>query len=359
MKKVKGRRQFLQETAAALAVPTVLPAGRLLSESSTGRIKIGQIGVGHSHAAGKLSAHRRSNEYEVIGVVEPNAELRRKAEKSDVYKDVKWMSQEELLDTPGLQAVAVETHVRDLLRTAQACVDRGLHIHLDKPAGTSLREFKKVLDTATARGRVVQMGYMYRYNPAVLFMREALEKGWLGEVFEVHTVMSKVIAPDSRRRLSEFRGGTMLELGCHIIDLLVGVLGKPQRVVPYHQHASSLDDTLEDNMLAVCTYPRAIATVKSAAMEVEGFSRRHFVVCGSEGTLHIQPLDRPDVRLSLSRQRGKYRKGIQDVPFGNYNRYIADAADLARIIRGKKKPDYTPEHDLATQETVLRASDMM
>ena len=37
------------------------------------------------------------------------------------------------------------------------------------------------------------MGYMYRYNPAVVLLREFLKKGWLGEVFEVHAVMSKVV----------------------------------------------------------------------------------------------------------------------------------------------------------------------
>ena len=74
------------------------------------------------------------------------------------------------------------------------------------------------------------MGYMYRYNPAVVLLREFLKKGWLGEVFEVHAVMSKVVAPADRNELAEYRGGIMFELGCHVIDLVVGVLGKPTEV---------------------------------------------------------------------------------------------------------------------------------
>ncbi len=85
----------------------------------------------------------------------------------------------------------------------------------------------------------------------------------------------------------------MFELGCHIIDLTVGVLGAPQQVTAYPRHSLDADDTLLDNMLAVFEYPQATATVKSSALEVEGFDRRHFVVCGTEGTFHIQPLDDP------------------------------------------------------------------
>src|SRR5262245_1587251 len=103
------------------------------------------------------------------------------------------------------------------------------------------------------------MGYMYRYSPAVRFVREVLERGWLGEPLEVHAVMSKVVNADARREHAEFPGGMMFELGCHVIDLVVGVLGKPEDVASFKQHAAKSDDDLADNMLAVFSYPRALA----------------------------------------------------------------------------------------------------
>lgn len=320
------------------------------------KVKIGQIGVGHAHASGKMHVYRQSKEFEVVGVVEPDAKLRARAEKSKTYRDLKWMTQDELLAVKGLQAVAVETRVRDLLKTAEACIDAGKHIHLDKPAGSSLPQFRRILKKAETKHLAVQMGYMYRYNPAVVMLRDFLKRGWLGEPFEVHTVMSKVVSAGSRKSLAEYPGGIMFELGCHITDLVLQVLGKPMKVTPFNQHASAITDKLVDNMLTVAEYPKAIATIKSSAMEVEGFGRRQFTVCGSEGTFHIQPLDRPDVRLSLLRKRGKYRKGTQEIKIGPYQRYVGDAADFAKIIRFEKTADFTYAHDLAVQETVLRAS---
>jgi len=335
----------------------MLTAGSSHADTPKPRIKIGQIGVGHGHAT-KLAVYRRSPDYEVVGVVEPDEVLRKRAESQPAFKDLKWMTREELLNVPGLQAVLVETRVRDLLDNAEACVAAGKHVCIDKPAGESLPQFRRNLESATRQKLLVQVGYMYRYNPAVMLLRELLKKGWLGEVFEVHAVMSKVVDAASRKELATYKGGIMFELGCHIIDLVVGVLGKPNEVVGHAQHISKIDDKLADNMLAVLTYPRALATVKSSALEVEGFERRHFVVCGTEGTFHIQPLDNPSARVALSAARGEYKKGYQDVKFPKYERYVADAADMARIIRGEKASDFSPQHDLAVQETLLRACGM-
>jgi predicted dehydrogenase len=122
--------------------------------------------------------------------------------------------------------------------------------------------------------------------------------------------MSKVVLRD-RKELAEFRGGIMFELGCHIIDQVLGVLGPPDRVHALARATGKYNDGLMDNTLAVFEYPRATATVKSSAVEVDGGSRRHFVVCGTAGTFHIQPLDSPAVRLTLDRDRGEYKKGTQ------------------------------------------------
>jgi predicted dehydrogenase len=169
-------------------------------------------------------------------------------------------------------------------------------------------------------------------------------------------VMSKRIGAADRLRLAEYRGGSMFELGCHLIDLVVGVLGPPTKVHPFPRHSSSIDDSLVDNMLAVLEYPQAVATVRSSVNEVEGGARRHFTLCGSEGTMHIQPLDSPAAKLALSGECDGYRRGYQDLTFPEYVRYVADAADLARIVRHEKAPDWTYAHDLAVQEAVLAAS---
>ena len=347
------RRSFVAGSALTLA------AGISRADESARRppIKIGQIGVGHAHAT-KLAVYRQSADYEVVGIVEPDDELRKRAETQPAFQGLPWLTQEQLLNTPGLRAVLVETRVRDLLATAEACIAANKHVHLDKPAGELLPHYRRILQAAAKQKLLVQMGYMYRYNPAVVLLREALARGWLGEPFEVTAVMSKVVLPADRLKLAEYPGGLMFELGCHVIDLVVGVLGKPDRVTAFARHTSELDDGLRDNMLAVLEYPSATATVRASGLEVDGFARRHLTVCGTGGTFHIQPLDDPAARATFAAPHGEYRAGYQDIKFPKYHRYIADAADMAAILRGEKKADFSYEHDLAVQETVLRASNV-
>ncbi len=353
-----SRRRFAQATLGATALTLLsnsLASHARAAVKAPPKIKIGQIGVAHAHA-NKLAVYRNSPDYEVVGICEPDEQLRKRAATQEPFKDLPWMTQEELLNVPGLQAVLIETEVRRLLDVAEVCVAAGKHVHVDKPAGESLSQFAKILDSAAKQKLLLQMGYMYRYNPGVVLLREFLKKGWLGDIFEVHTVMSKVVDPASRRELAEYPGGIMFELGCHIIDLVVGVLGKPEQVRAFPRRTSGHDDNLIDNMLAVFEYERATATVRSSAVEIDGGSRRHFVVCGTEGTFHIQPLDNPSARITLSKDRESYVRGTQDVTFPKYVRYVDDAADMAKIIRGEKPSDFGPDHDLAVQKSVLLAS---
>lgn len=352
------RRDFVRgATTAMIATPFIHTASHA---ADCAKIKVGQIGVQHAHASGKMATMRKYRDlYDVVGVVEPDEQRRKQAENSGTYKDLKWMTAEQLLNVKGLQAVAVETQVKDLLSTGKACVDAGLHIHLDKPAGTSLSEFAALLKAATANKRTVQMGYMLRYNPAFQFMFNALKEGWLGELFEVHTVMSKVVGAGARKHIAEFSGGSMFELGCHIIDATVKVLGKPTKVHAHLRRTKPEQDTLADNCLAVLEYPKATATVRSSLLEIEGGRRRQFVACGTEGSVDIRPLEPARLQLALSKARGTFKRGYQEVNLPKSpGRYDGEFIDLAKIIRGEKEADFTPEHDLAVHETVLRASGM-
>ena len=78
---------------------------------------------------------------------------------------------------------------------------------------------------------------------------------------------------------------------------------------------------------------------------------------GTEGTFRVQPLDNPSARVALSTPRGGkgFKRGYQDFAFPKFSRYIADATDMARVIRGKKSPDFSRAHDLNVQAAVLQA----
>lgn len=361
------RRRFLGAavgTGVAAAAGPWLQPHLLAADPPKERIKVGQIGTEHEHASGKMATLRKLPEhYEVVGIVEPDPALRKKHEKNPVYRDLKWISEEELLNTKGLRAVAVETRIVDLVPTAARCVAAGMHLHLDKPGSETIGPFRDLLAEAGRRGLAVQLGYMYRNNPAIQFCLRAVREGWLGEIFEVHAVMNRKDSVAYRTWLGQFRGGAMYNFGCHMIDLVVSVLGKPDRITPYLRQTLP-DAKVNDNCLAVFEYPRATATVRTAVIEVEGYQRRQLVVCGDQGTIDIRPLETFDIqqrepvklRMALSGPRDPYTKGYQEVVFPKMvGRYDDQLIELARIIRGEIANPFPLAHELLVQECLLPA----
>jgi predicted dehydrogenase len=352
------RRTFLSTLGqAGLAASGTVGLSGLARAAGPGpRLRIGQIGTGHAHADGKLAALRRSLDFELVGVVEPDERLRRAAQQRKDYQGVPWLTEEALLNTKDLRAVAVETEVKDLLAVGARCVSAGVHVHLDKPAGESLPQFQRLLDDATRRGLTVQMGFVFRYNRAFQFCSRAAREGWLGKIFAIETVIGKASGAGERNKLLPYRGGTMFELGGHVIDAVVTLLGPPRQVTTHGRHSGNFPDNLLDHQLATLEYPDALVTVRSSLVEVAGQARRQFVVCGDGGTVDIRPLEPPALRLALAEPRGEFKKGYQDVPVPALPRYEADFVDLAQVIRGEKKFEWPPAHDLAVHETLLRAS---
>lgn len=356
-----NRRRFLHSTGQFMTTGFLITSLMSISRSQvtrpSQRIKIGQIGTAHAHAAGKMATLRKLNEfYEVVGISEPDPERQKRVRNHSAYRGLKWLSEEQLLNTAGLQAVAVETEITQLVPTGMRCISAGAHIHLDKPAGLSLAEFQKLLDEATRRNLTVQMGYMFRYNPAFKFCFRAVQEGWLGNVFEVDGVISKTIDAQQRRQLAVYPGA-MFELGCHLIDAMVKVLGRPDKVVSFSRRTRPQQDNLADNQLAVFEYADCTATIRSALIEVAGQQRRQFVVCGDRGTIDIRPLEPPKLLFAPDRQLNKYTKGYQQIQLSPMpSRYDEQLIELARVINGQKESEYSPEHDLTVQQAVLEAS---
>jgi len=220
-----------------------------------------------------------------------------------------------------------------------------------------------LVEGCRARGLALQLGYMYRTNPAIKLCFRALREGWLGEVFEVHLVMSRYDDDHYRRFLARFAGGAMYNFGSHLVDLAIAMLGRPQNVVAFQK--ATRDDGLNDNGLAVLEYPRATATIRSAITEVDGMRHRRLIVCGTRGSAEVCPLELPwngyrdplHVRLTLLGGNGEYEAGTHIVDVGGMNgRYEDQLIELAGMINGEVETEYTYDHDLLVQETLLAAA---
>ncbi|MBQ8559713.1 MAG: Gfo/Idh/MocA family oxidoreductase [Tyzzerella sp.] len=319
-------------------------------------IKIGQIGIGHNHGEAKMLAVKKFPElFEIVGFAEENEEWILKRGNLSGYQGLERLSVDEVIEKSD--AVLIETDVWNLTSVAQKCIDAGKHIHMDKPASGTLQEYKHLLDTAKAKNLVVQLAYMYRYNPAVQKCIELINEGKLGEIYSINAEMSTFHNPDYKKWLTNFGGGIMYILGSHLVDLIVYILGKPEKITSFLKHTKLDDIDFPDNNLAVLEYEKALARIFVSSVEVNGFGRRQFMVSGSKGTVNICPIERPlTVTYSdTSIADATYEDRKINLSFEDNSatgRYDQMMKDFYAYIMGTKQNPFTYEHDYAVQEVL-------
>jgi predicted dehydrogenase len=322
------------------------------------KIRVAVIGTGHGHAASKVRALRALPEFDFAGVSRPDLD---EPAEGDAYRGVRWLSFDEVLSDSTIELVAVESLPGRNLTYAQRCVRAGKFVHLDKPPGADLGAFRAMLAEASERKRTVQLGYQWRYHPGMQAAIAAAKQGWLGAVHRARLWIDKPIGAEERRELARFRGGVLFSEGCHLVDRVIDLFGKPLKITGFLRHESPLQDDLADNTLAVFEYPRAMAEISVASFQPNGGKYRRLEIVGSNGVALVEPYAPLRLMIDLKEAAGPYTAGAQSVkltaPPGPT--YAPDFEEMARIIRKGEPPSYSPQHDLITQQVLLEACGML
>lgn len=335
------RRSFLAGAGAALA-------------QAQRRLKIAFLGVAHSHGPDKLRIALTSPEWELIGVWERDPQAAAVAQKAGA----RLLSRDEVLQSDA-DVIAIESEVKPHSELAIAALQAGKHLHLEKPPADNMAGLLRIRKLAETQGKLVQMGYMWRHHPGMLAIFEAAQRGWLGDIYLIRGMMNTIVGADRRPEWALFRGGQMFEQGCHLIDPMIRILGKPSRITSFLRHHGNFADNLFDNCAAVFDYPKALAVITTSVLQPDATPHRMFEVQGSHGTAILRPIEGPPkLEISLTAAAGPYRKGRNDVVLPPYQRYVGDFAELARSIRGNLPPSPNWDHEVALQETLLQASEM-
>lgn len=322
-------------------------------------LRIGQIGIAHSHAAGKVPFLRSHPEVEYVGIFEPDDATWNTFSRNAAYANVRRLDEAGVLGDPSVQGLFIETMPIDNLAWAKRALQAGKHVFIDKAPSPSIEAFREVLDLAEQKRLHVQVGYQFRYAPAFQFVLDWATSGRLGRVFLVRASLptSQSVYERWYPHASQTPGGTMYELGCHMIDLIVTMLGRPGKVhsvlrADYHEFSRP---PFLDNAVAILEYESTMAIVDSCVPTVNAGPLRHFSVHGTRGSVLLEPMEPPQLRLCLSVSQNGYQSGWQEVPVVDRPRFVGDVADFVAVVTGKSEPRYSPAHDFLVHETLLRA----
>lgn len=296
------------------------------------------LGTKHSHFDGKLKAVKASPDYEHVATVE--------FEQAD-----------KVLNDPSIHLVVVECAAWEAIPWGKKTIAAGKHLHLEKPPGNEWAPFKELVEEARRKKLLLQTGYLWRFHPGVSAAIDAAKAGWLGEILMVRATMSADRDDAQRAVEAKYRGGGLFELGGHVIDRTVELLGRPKSVKSWLKHSTGVPDKLADNNLAVFEYDKALAVITQSAKMAGAGPHRSFEVIGTDGTFLVYPeASPPRMHVHLRNARGNYKAGWQQIELPPQPRFIADFAELARALKSGQPLKHSYDHELLLQETLLRAS---
>lgn len=328
------------------------------------KIKIAQIGVNrYSHALSVFNSLKTLPDiFEVVGYCLVEGEKERFEKELFVFNGYPELTLEEILNDPTIEAVTVETEEIHLTKYAIMAAEHGKMIHMEKPGGTSLEEFEKLIAIVKEKNLVFHTGYMYRYNPTIREVIDNAKNGVYGDIISVEAQMCGYNDRTMRQWVEVFPGGMMFYLGCHLVDLILTIKGLPEKVHPFNRSTGIDGVTSCDYGLALFEYPEGMSIAKTCNIEHGGFERRRLVVSGTKGAVELCPLEwLTGKKANQFTEKIDYNGGTNWHARGEktvgevHDRYDTMMEGFAAICRGEKVNEYTPDYELTLFKYVLMA----
>ena len=98
-------------------------------------------------------------------------------------RDVRTTSElSELIAAPDVNAVIIATQATRHYEAAAAALKGGKDVLVEKPMTTDVAEARRLRELVQASGRLLMVGHVFRYNPAVTFIQQLLASGGLGQL---------------------------------------------------------------------------------------------------------------------------------------------------------------------------------
>ncbi|MEN3304369.1 MAG: UDP-N-acetyl-2-amino-2-deoxyglucuronate dehydrogenase [Micromonosporaceae bacterium] len=252
--------------------------------------------IGRNHAA----AIGRHPDLRVTAVVDPiedaGRELARQVAGAAAAEPARYASLRDALGVGGFDLVAICTPSGRHAEDAEAAIDAGRHVVIEKPLDVTLPRARRLADLAAAaqaRGLVTSVISQHRFDPASVAVAEAVAAGRFGRVGSAVGSVAwwrSQAYYDSAGWRGTWRldgGGALMNQGVHTVDLMLWLLGRPVEVYARAGRYAHTGIDVEDVATATVAFESgAVGVVHATTAAYPGLSVR-VQVHGSRGSAVI------------------------------------------------------------------------
>lgn len=291
------------------------------------KLRVGIIGAGRWAEKAHLPGFARSPLSEVVAICDLNHELAEKRAKEfgipDVYSDSDEMLKRNDIDVVDVCTRASPTDPDNHEKLVFAILNNDKHCLCEKPVAHDYRNTWKAHYLAEKKGLKTKVGLTFRYAPAMMYMRELIEQGFIGTpyIFNGFEQNSQFISPDimvTKRDLipptetSEIKISSLEGYGAPIIDLslmfiqsdLTRVVGILKNFVPFRTDSdgTKVRTNIDDGDIYLGEYKNgAICSIQSSYVTVGNYPGLEARAYGSKGALICRLVEEFGVCQTLHR----------------------------------------------------------
>lgn len=208
----------------------------------------------------------------------------------------------DLLDDPEIEGVVVTAPTPAHYELARAALLTGRHVFVEKPIALAVAEAEELVALAEARGRVLMVGHLLMYHPAVTRLKQMVDSGELGEVYYLYA---------SRLNLGQVRRSenAMWSLAPHDVSVALHLLGEEPEAVAA-QGLTYLQPGIPDTVFLTLRFSSGRAAHVHVSW-LDPHKVRRITVVGSQKMAVFDDVDSTE-KLRI------YDKGVQRPAYDSY-----------------------------------------
>jgi hypothetical protein len=299
-----------------------------------GVIGVGTMGSNHARVLASLSG------VDLVGVADPERgqrELVTRVLGCPAVGDL-----EGLLKL-GVDAVTIAAPTHLHREIALACVDRGVHVLVEKPIASSVDEGRDIISAARRAGLTLMVGHVERFNPAVQAIKEAIR----GE--DILSIAITRVGPFPPRMSNV---GVVIDLAVHDIDL-ISWFTDSDIVEVQSQLSSAMAEREDIALLQFRTASGVLANINTNWLTP--FKARNVTVATRGKYVMGDLLTRQVTECFGFRPDGSY--SMRHLSVGHDEPLRAELIAFIDAIRSGKTPAVTGEEGVASLEIAIRCLD--
>ncbi|MFX1511649.1 MAG: Gfo/Idh/MocA family protein [Promethearchaeota archaeon] len=271
-------------------------------------LRVGVVGTG-AMGRNHVRVYSGMNDVELVAVSDSSPETLEHI--TTQYSCEGYLNFQDMLKKENLDAVTIAVPTKLHLNVAKVFLEVGIHVLVEKPIAVSVEEAEKLITIAKENNRVLMVGHIERYNPAISKLEELISKGDLGKIL---TCSARRLGPYPPRITDV---GVVIDWTVHDIDIM-RLLCQSEPITVFCR-GKSVETSHEDYAIMLLEFENGVL----GTIEADWLTQTRVRTLSVTGSKSFAELDYMNQQIEL---RGK----VGDLKYQNFDELIKRLGQLSR-----------------------------